>query len=283
MTFEDPRKVLARHGLTPKRSFSQNFLCAPWAVAAIAEATEAKPNSTLIELGPGCGTLTRALLDRGTKVIAFERDPRMREVLAQEFADQDLQTRQGDAAQLDYVALKRELGVALRVVGNLPYAITGAILRQLIVGYTTLHSAVVMVQREVADRLLSDPGSGSYGALTVFASNVFEIDKVIQVSKGAFFPPPKVDSTVIRLRPRSQPLAIPDTHFEAVVRAAFQGRRKTLRNAIAKLALAEGTTSETLLSRANIDQGLRGERLHVTEFGHLANCLRKLRTSTPHP
>jgi 16S rRNA (adenine1518-N6/adenine1519-N6)-dimethyltransferase len=273
MSFEDPRKVLARHGLSPKRSYSQNFLCAPWAVSAIAEATEAAPGHTLVELGPGCGTLTQALLERGARVVAIERDPQMRNVLALEFAGQDLEVRDGDAAEANYVALQHELGNPLRVVGNLPYAITGAIFRRLIDEHHAIHSAVVMVQREVADRLLSAPGESAYGALTVFTENVFDVERIARVPRGAFHPAPKVDSTVVRLRPKSVPLATPSPEFEAVVRAAFQGRRKTLRNALSRVPLPPGMTAADLLAQAEIDPGLRGERLHGTEFGRLARLL----------
>lgn len=274
MTYEDPRKVLARHGLKPKKAFSQNFLCSSHAVDAIADATVETPGHPVVELGPGCGTLTAALIARGASVVAIERDREMQAVLAAEFQDAPLRVIDGDAAQVDYPALARELGGPLRVAGNLPYAITGAILRGLIDNCEALHWAVVMIQREVGDRLLAKPGESNYGALTAFAENVFDIKRVVQVPRGAFHPPPKVDSTVLKLMPRETALTPHDALLEAVIRAAFQARRKTLRNALSALPMPEGHTSESLIRAAGFDPQIRGERLHVTDFGKIAALLR---------
>lgn len=275
MTYEDPRKVLARHGMRPKRSFSQNFLCSQHAVTAIAAATEASDGDTVLELGPGCGALTRAILDTGASVVAIERDRDMRGILDIEFKSDALEVRAGDAAAVDFIAFKEEQGAPLRVAGNLPYAITGAIMRRLIDDVAALRSAVVMVQREVADRLVAPAGTSTYGALTVFSDNVFHVTRVMQVPKGAFFPPPKVDSTVIKLTPRDSPLTPSTSYFSRVVHATFQARRKTLRNALGAIEGVGAQNAEAMLAATGIDPKLRGERLCVQQFGQLATQLQQ--------
>lgn len=270
--FEDPRRVLARHGLSPKRGMSQNFLCAPHAVTRIATATGAGAGDTVVELGPGCGTLTAALLARGARVLAIERDPDMLRVLAAEFGDADLVVRAGDATQVDYRALAAELGAAPRVAGNLPYAVTGAIMRRLTEQAAHIASAVIMVQKEVGQRLMADPGDGQYGALSVFAQNVFEPQLCLKVPATAFHPKPKVDSVVVKLTPRAVPQARAP-RFAAVVRAAFQARRKTLRNALRQLPGVDAETALQCLQGAELPEDIRGERLSVAAFDRLAQQL----------
>lgn len=280
MIFKDPRKVLAEHGLRPKKAMSQNFLCSPRAVQIIADAAVSQALGAVVELGPGCGTLTAALLDRGVRVLAFEQDREMLKVLEHEFGKNALEVRHGDASALDYRSLAHELGHRVPVVGNLPYAVTGAILRRLIDSHSQLEHAVIMIQREVADRLLSPPGDSAYGALTVFAHNVFHSERIAKVPRTAFHPPPKVDSAVVKLTPRPQPLTPTGPSLSAVIHAAFRTRRKTLRNALRLLPSLDGRDSEALLRTAGIDPGLRGERLSVQEFGALAHALAEMERTT---
>jgi 16S rRNA (adenine1518-N6/adenine1519-N6)-dimethyltransferase len=268
--FEDPRALLARHGLRPKRGYSQNFLISRSAVEAIARAAVTRPDEPVIELGPGLGTLTAALLRAGARVIAIERDPDMLRVLQAELGACALELRRDDAASLDYQALARELGGRVSVAGNLPYAITGAILRNLGAQRGALARVVVMVQREVRDRLQAAPATAEYGALTVFSRALFEIETVLRLPPGAFHPRPKVHSAVVQLVPRAAPLAEQTPSFQRVVRAAFQGRRKTLRNALA--AVYGAPAAERALERANIDSKRRGETLSVEEFATLATA-----------
>lgn len=269
--WEDPRRVLARHGLRPKRGFSQNFLTSPHAVESIAAAARPGPGEAVVELGPGLGTLTGALLRAGARVVAIERDPDMVRVLQSEFAKAPLEVRPGDVTELDYAQLRQELGAPLIVVGNLPYAVTGAVMRSLIAARPCLARVLVMVQREVRDRLEAAPGTAEYGALSVFTRAAFEIDTVVRVPAGAFHPRPKVDSAVVRLLPRGTPLAEETPSFQLVVRAAFQARRKTLRNALAQSCGAQ--SAERALQRAGFDPVRRGETLSVEEFDRLAQAI----------
>lgn len=269
--FEDPRRALARHGLSPKRSMSQNFLTSRHAVDSIARAAELTPGDGVVELGPGLGTLTTALLRAGARVIAIERDPDMLRVLEIDLVPHGLVLERGDAAELDYAVLAARLGGPPCVVGNLPYAITGAILKNLVQHRSSIARALVMVQAEVAERLLAAPGTAEYGAPTVFTNAAFAIDTVLQLSPGSFHPPPRVRSTVVRLSPRATPLAEETDAFRLVVRAAFQRRRKTLRNALAgALPVA---AAEAALAQAQIEPTRRGETLSIAEFDRLARAL----------
>jgi 16S rRNA (adenine1518-N6/adenine1519-N6)-dimethyltransferase len=222
--WEDPRRVLARHGLTPKRSFSQNFLISERAVRGIVEACELTPQSRIVELGPGCGTLTVALAAVCERVYAVERDPDMLQLLEAETDRARVQLVPGDAKEVDLRALSG--GTRIHVAGNLPYAITGAILRRLVEQSDLIERAVLMVQREVRDRLIAAPDTPDYGALTVFTQQVFRVDSVLHVPRTAFHPPPKVTSSVVKLTPLETPRAPRVPSFERIVRAAFQARRK---------------------------------------------------------
>lgn len=269
LPFEDPRRVLTRHGMAPKRSFSQNFLISERVVRAIVEACALDEQSRVVELGPGCGTLTLALASRCARVFAVERDPDMLQILEAEADPARVELVRGDAKQVDLAALSG--GQPITVAGNLPYAITGAILRSLTEQAAMVKRAVLMVQREVRDRMVALPDSDAYGALTLFATQVFKVETVTQVPRTAFHPAPKVTSSVVRLLPLETPRAPLTPGFERVVRAAFQARRKTLRNALIQQLGSE--LSDQILSAAAIDGRRRGETLAIEEFALLAVAL----------
>ena len=264
----DVRDLLRRHGLAPKRAFSQNFLVQPGATARIADAAAALGRD-VVELGPGLGALTHALLSRGCRVIAVELDRDMVRVLREELgAHPELEVREGDAAKVDLSAISAACGTKLVVTGNLPYQATGAILRQVVRHREATVGAVLMVQREVRDRLVAAAGTSEYGALTVFVRAGFEVDTVCRLKPGSFYPPPKVESAVVRMVPRNTPIADETPTFAAIVRAAFHTRRKTLRNALRPLSGSDRAAQAA--ERAGIDLGRRGETLSVKEFAALA-------------
>jgi 16S rRNA (adenine1518-N6/adenine1519-N6)-dimethyltransferase len=264
----DVRALLSKHELIPKRSLSQCFLIQPGAIAQIADAAAAL-GKQIVELGPGLGALTYALLERGCTVLAVELDRDMIRVLEQELgAHERLEIRHGNAAELDLTGCARACGSKLVVTGNLPYHATGPILRQVVSHRPALVGAVLMVQREVRDRLVAEPGTKEYGALTVFTRAAFEVDTICRLRPGSFYPAPQVESAVVRLLPRRVPVAEETAGFQAVVRAAFQMRRKTLRNALQSLGNAD--RAARALREAEIDPGRRGETLSVEEFAQLA-------------
>ncbi|MCA9580803.1 MAG: ribosomal RNA small subunit methyltransferase A [Myxococcales bacterium] len=268
MDWEDPRKALARHGLQPKRQFSQNFLVSREAVEriAIAATSEERP---VLEFGPGLGTLTRALLERAPKVTVVEPDPDMRRVLTEDFQDSRREILDGDATTFDIAAWANQESSRITVTGNLPYSVTGAILRNLMTHRDALGHAVIMVQKEVRDRLLAPPGTKEYGALTVFTAADFGVHSVTKVSRGSFHPVPKVDSAVVRLVPHERPLVRHPRAFTILVRAAFTARRKMLRKAL-RSAIDEGPFLDGLLDAAEIEGTRRGETLTVEDFDRLA-------------
>lgn len=269
--WEDPRRVLSRYGLRAKRGMSQNFLTSRSAVEKIAAALKLGPGSLVVELGPGLGTLTGALLRQGARVVALDADRDMLDVLAKEFGHLPaLDARYGDATELEIATLLPELANDARVpiCGNLPYAVTGGIFRRLVAQHQRVARAVLMVQKEVRDRLVAEAGTKQYGALTVFTRGVFDVRTVCIVPAGAFHPPPRIDSAVVELTPRANPVDVDQKTFVAIVRASFEARRKTLRNAL--LRVREADVVDRALSAAEIDGKRRGETLTVEEFAALA-------------
>jgi 16S rRNA (adenine1518-N6/adenine1519-N6)-dimethyltransferase len=267
--WEDPRRILMRYSLAPKKALSQNFLVSRKAVEAIVTALAPAPGEIVVELGSGVGTLTGALLRAGARVIAVECDRDLVAVLQAEFREtRQLTIVEGDAATFDPATLA---GSRIAIVGNLPYAITGAILRNLCARAGDISRAVIMVQREVRDRLVASPATPQYGALTVFVQARFEVATLFGVPASAFHPPPKVESAVVRLCPHAVPRAPETEAFRAVVRAAFQARRKMLRNAL--LQAMSAAEIDLALGAAGIDGRRRGETLSIEEFATLARAL----------
>jgi len=269
--WEDPRRVLKRHGLRPSHRLSQCFLVSPHAIERIVAAVAPQQGQLVVELGPGLGTLTFALARAGARLIAIERDPRMVGVLEQERGALPVQVIEGDATRVDYAAYVEANDTQPVVVGNIPYAVTGAILRSLIDARMHVAHAVLMMQREVRDRLVAKPSTADYGVLSIFAANAFEIETVMHVPRTSFFPSPRVDSSVVSMRPRAQPLAAQSDAFGAIVHAAFSTRRKTLRNALSRLP-GGAERLEHAFTTSGIDPSRRGETLSIEEFATLAQA-----------
>ena len=222
---EAPGDVLRRHGLSARKSWGQHFLRSQHVHDAIVQASGAAPGQRVIEIGAGLGTLTSQLLATGAEVWAIERDRDLCEVLRKEFADAPaLRLHEADAVRFDYASASDAAHPRPTVVGNLPYQITGPLLFALLEHHDRTGPWIVMVQAEVAQRLTAAPGSKIYGGVTIAMSRLRSISLVVKVPPGAFLPPPKVDSAVIRLDPRPEPRGVPveDRRFLAFVRTAFQ-------------------------------------------------------------
>ena len=267
------REVIHRHGLRAKKSLGQNFLLDLNLTARIARAAGPLEGVEVVEIGPGPGGLTRALLAAGARrVIAVERDDRAIAALAAIAARYPgrLEIIAGDALDFDP---RRYLGHApVRVVANLPYNIATALL----VSWLTLEPwppwydrLVLMFQREVAERIVADPGSRSYGRLSVLAGWRAEARILFDVAGSAFVPPPKVTSSLVSLVPRETPLACEPRALERVTGSAFGQRRKMLRQSLKSL----GTDPLALLERANIDPTARAEEIPVAGFVALARAV----------
>ncbi len=267
------REVIRKHGLTPKKSLGQNFLHDLNLTARIARAAGPLDDVTVVEIGPGPGGLTRALLALGAKrVIAIERDDRAIAAL-QEIAQRypgRLEIVAGDALHIDprrYLA-----GGPACIVANLPYNIATALL----VAWLTAEpwppwfgQLVLMFQREVAERIVAGPGNKSYGRLSVLAGWRAEAKILFDIAPTAFVPPPKVRSSLVQLIPRAQPFACDLHAFERVTAAAFGQRRKMLRQSLKSL----GMDPLPLLSAAGIEPTARAEEIAVEGFVKLARAL----------
>lgn len=268
-----PGKLLTSHGLTPKYEFGQNFLCNQETTDKIARRVVPNPGGTVIEIGAGVGALTESLLQRAAKVIAIERDRDLVPILGQLFADRidngRLTVLEQDAKTADYAALFSAQVPPYVLTGNLPYQLTGPLLRRTVELNQCLERAVFMVQLEVAARLCAAPGTGDYGALTVFCQACFSVEKLWVVRPGAFFPQPRVDSAVVELTARRPPIADETPMFRALVQLAFQQRRKKLRNAWSRLPDATPAQLEAAAARSNIDLNQRGETLDVLAFARM--------------
>ena len=263
--------VLRSAGLGPKKSFGQNFLQQASVAMRIAELATSPQGGSVLEIGAGLGALTEPLLGRCARLVAVERDRDLLPLLRERFADHaSLELLEADALKLDWAALLAEGPPPRTIAGNLPYQLTGKLLRRAIEHAAWVDRVVFMVQREVAERLVAAAGSGAYGALTVFTQAAFEPSCALRVRAGAFSPKPKVDSAVVVLTPRRPPRAVEDERFRQVVRAGFSQRRKKLRNAWRGLGDWSVTELQHHAEAAEIDLNLRAERLEVEDFARMA-------------
>jgi 16S rRNA (adenine1518-N6/adenine1519-N6)-dimethyltransferase len=277
VTWRDPRTILRNAELRPKKALGQNFLVSEQIAQAIARACvpdEDVGRARVVEIGPGTGALTVLLAVRARSVTAVERDPGLVHVLEREASGGHVRVMEGDARAVDLGALLGEADAASpRVLcGNLPYAITGPLMRHAIACADHLERAVFMVQREVADRLTASPGGKEWGALTVFVLAAYEVRRILRAPPGAFHPRPDVESAVVELTPLRPPLARETPRFRALVRAAFEARRKTLRNAWSRLA-PDGATLEKAARLADVSLDARGDTLGVEAFARMASAL----------
>ena len=270
------REVIARHGLAAKKQLGQNFLLDLNLTRRIARGAGSLTGHTVIEVGPGPGGLTRALLAEGShKVIAIERDARALPALAEIAAacPGRLEIVEADALEVDYRALAEG---PVRIVANLPYNIA----TPLLTGWLTLEpwpsffdSLTLMFQREVAERIVAKPGDKAFGRLGVLAGWRTEAKILFDVDRRAFTPPPKITSSVVHLVPRAVAEGVPAASVEAVTKAAFGQRRKMVRQSLKSL----GVPVDGLLKAAELRGDERAEDLLITAFLAMAKALPELR------
>jgi 16S rRNA (adenine1518-N6/adenine1519-N6)-dimethyltransferase len=273
--------LLRQHGLRPRKRWGQNFLIDRNTLENVLRAAAIEPEDRILEIGPGLGTLTRELAHRCRRVVAVEIDPLLVAVLRGEtVADlANVEVIEADALEIDLAAI---LGAGTgaptgfwRVVANLPYYITTPLIERLLAVKERLERIVLLVQREVAERLVAAPGSEAYGALSVFVQYHTTPEITARASRNAFLPPPGVDSAIVRLLIGREP-AVPvrdEAVFFQVVRAAFQQRRKTLLNSLATVPGLSREAAGAALARAGIAPSRRGETLGVADFARLADAV----------
>lgn len=274
------REVLDRHGFTFSKGLGQNFLIDGNIVRGIVRGAGITKDDYVLEIGPGMGTLTEELALNAKKVVAIELDNRLKPILEETLHPYDnVDVVYGDVLKLPLKEIIDEKlgGGPVKVVANLPYYVTTPIIGRLLEEELPFKSISVMVQKEVADRMVAKPDTKDYGSLTLFVSFYTKPEIILKVPKTVFMPQPKIDSSVIRLTIKE---GLPDTNRESffkLVRAAFSKRRKTLINALSTYGLeADKEELRAALVRAGIDETVRGEDLALEDYVRLARELPKL-------
>ncbi len=252
-----------------RKRFGQHFLVDSYAVDQIIRSTDPRGGERVIEIGPGEGVLTGHLVDSGAEVLAIEIDRDLVARLSARFANaSNFKLHSGDVLKFDFATLPLANG-GWKVVGNLPYNISTPLIMRLLAHTTTFCRLVLMVQREVAERMAAIHGSRNYGRLSVMVQRRCSVRSILEIGPDSFWPPPKVDSSVVELIPHGQAL---DEDFEQglshTVRLAFSARRKTIANAL------RGHADAATFARAGINPGARAEQLSVADFVRLAAAVR---------
>ncbi len=263
----------------PRKRFAQHFLSDRNIIDKIVKAAGISPGEYVLEIGPGTGALTVALLDAGAYVTAIEIDRGLSGLLQERFSGEArFALVTGDVLEFSFLDLSAERGASFKVVSNLPYNISAPILFKFIEEREAFTGLVVMLQKEVGERISAGPGTKAYGILSVLLSLYYDVVKEFDVSRNCFSPPPKVDSAVLSLcRLGSPRVEVCDYgFFQGVVKSAFGRRRKMLANSLTSLGLSKGAVKEAL-SSASIDPKRRAETLDIAEFATLASAFYRLR------
>jgi len=265
----DIARLLSAHGLKPSRALGQNFVADPNTVRRIARLSGARPGSDVLEIGAGLGSLTLALAETGARVVAVETDRHLLPVLRSVVEDAGVEVVEGDALELDLAALLAERSPGpWSLVANLPYNVaTPLVLRTLVEAPAVAH-LLVMVQREVGERMAASAGEDAYGAVSVRIAYFARAEVVGRVPASVFIPRPRVESVLVRLERRPEPAVDPSLvsydRLNAVVRAGFGQRRKMLRRSLA------GVVDPAAFERAGVRPDARAEELDVAAWGRLA-------------
>lgn len=270
------RYILQRFGIHMSKRLGQNFLIDASIVQGIVDAANVQENDRVLEIGPGIGTLTQALAETGAEVTCVELDKRLPEVLAHTLdAYDNVRVIQGDILKVNIPEIMGDK--PFKVVANLPYYITTPIIMALLEKHLPITDIVVMVQKEVAERMAAQPGGKTYGALSVAVQYYTVPEIALYVPPRSFMPPPEVDSVVVNCKVRQIPAVelIDEKMFFRVVKAAFGQRRKTLNNALKSMGVDKNIIAD-VLDKAGIEATRRGETLTMEEFGAIANILAQM-------
>jgi 16S rRNA (adenine1518-N6/adenine1519-N6)-dimethyltransferase len=258
-----------------RKRFGQHFLEPAW-VARLLDAMAPAPDDTFLEIGPGRGALTVPLAARVARIVAVEVDRDLAAALPS-LVPRHVRVVEGDFLAVDLDAVLRGESEPLRVVGNLPYNVSSPILFRLLHradGGRRFRDATLMLQKEVADRIAAPVGSGEYGTLSVQVALLADVDRLLTLPPGAFRPPPKVTSAVVRLRFRPPSAEVPGLAvFERVVRGVFLQRRKTILNALTPVVASSPRSAAEVIERAGVDPRKRPQELTVGEFAALSRAV----------
>jgi 16S rRNA (adenine1518-N6/adenine1519-N6)-dimethyltransferase len=267
---ESPREFFLSRGIVPKKALGQSFLVDLRILERIGEIAELSGQDEVVEIGAGLGVLTTFLGERVKRVIAIEKDPRFIDKLKEitvPFGNIELVHQ--DALGIEFK--KFYLGNKLKVVSNLPYSVSSPILIKLLDEREVFSLMVLMVQKEVGERIVASPGTKAYGSISVLIQTYMDAEIKLHVPPSAFWPQPKVESVVLKLIPLSSPrVNVPDERFfRRVVKAAFSSRRKILANSLSSIFPRDMV--EAILKAAEIDRKRRAETLSLEEFGRIAH------------
>jgi 16S rRNA (adenine1518-N6/adenine1519-N6)-dimethyltransferase len=267
----ETRELLRRYNLRPKTSIGQHFVTDPNTIRKVVKIAGVSAGDQVLEIGPGLGALSLALLDAGVHLIAIELDRALEPALAEVLAGRDARVVIADAMAVDYRRLLRERPTTL--VANLPYQVATPLILDLLVGTPAIQSFTVMVQREVGERLAARPGEDAYGAVSAKIAYLAEARVAARVSRKVFYPMPDVESVVVRLDRRPRPaVRIARPRLFRVIEAGFAQRRKTIRRALRGAGWNAGDV-EDALARAGVAGEARAETLGVPEFAAIAKAL----------
>lgn len=280
---QETKYIMKKYGISANKKLGQNFLIDENAVETIANASNITKEDLVIEIGPGLGTLTKLLLEKAGKVVSVELDTRMIEILKDRFLAYDnFEVINDDVLKVDLNKLikenKNEKILRAKVVANLPYYITTPIIMKLLEERLDIESITIMIQKEVAERLVAVPGDAETGAITYAINYYTNPKKVLDVPNSAFIPAPEVDSTVINLEVLKQTkVDVKDEQLLfKIIKYAFMQKRKTLLNALANSNLFGSKQEiEEMLKKLNIDGKIRGEKLTLGEYAKIADFLTK--------
>jgi 16S rRNA (adenine1518-N6/adenine1519-N6)-dimethyltransferase len=275
------KKAISKKPVFAKKSFGQNFLVDENYIAKIIFALNIQPDETIIEIGAGRGALTEKLIESGAKIVAIELERDMIVVLRERFSGcENFQLIEADALKIDFIELINLQSQipnpkSVKLVANLPYYISTAILQKLIEQREVFSEMVLMFQREVVERIAADVGSSERGFLTVMTEAYLDSEKLFDVPPWAFRPSPKVNSAVVRLKPKIRNLNIDSELFRTVVSAAFVQKRKTIYNNLKNTRLKNSDEIDwlKLLNAAEIEPARRAENLRLEEWEKLVSTL----------
>lgn len=273
------REIIKYFEFKFNKNLGQNFLIDQNILDKIVEGAELDSDDCVIEIGPGIGTLTQEMAKHCKRVIAIEIDDTLISILNETLANFDnIKIIHKDALKVNFKELIREENLEnVKVAANLPYYLTTPIITNLLIQKPGIKSITVMIQKEVAERILSKPGTKEYGALSLLCRYYSDVHKICRVSQNCFVPKPKVESEVVRMDIRETPSVsvIDEDLLFKVIRNAFNMRRKTLWNALKQTGLPENSLKEAF-ERAGIDPVRRGETLTLEEFGKLSDEIKRV-------
>ena len=280
--FEETKNIMKAYNIKANKSLGQNFLINSEVVEKIIESSELSTDDLVIEIGPGLGTLTKYLLEKAGKVICIELDTRMVKILKNRFASRDnFEIINEDVLKVDLNKIIKENKSTgkiknVKIVANLPYYITTPIIMRLLEEQLDIKSITVMIQKEVAERLIEIPGGKNTGAITHTVYYYCESEKIMEVPNSSFIPEPEVTSEVIKMHLRQTPavkIENPKVMF-MIIKSAFMQRRKTLLNALTNaqvfISKQEGIK---ILKKLNLDENVRAENLSIQDFANIAKCI----------